>query len=90
MSTGEVFGLIAGVFTTGSLVPQVMRVFKNKSAGDISLLFNLMFLAGGLFWLSYGILDKLAPVIFWNVLGTILVTLLLIGKLKYGVARPKR
>ena len=87
MSIGEILGLIAGFFTTGSLVPQVIKVFKSKSAGDISLLFNLMFLAGGLLWLSYGIMDKLAPVIFWNTLATSMVILLLIGKLKYGTTK---
>jgi len=89
VSIGEVLGLAAGFFTTSSLIPQVIKIFKNKSAGDISLLFNLMFLAGGLLWLSYGILDKLVPVIFWNVLATSLVILLLIGKLKYGTAKGK-
>jgi MtN3 and saliva related transmembrane protein len=89
LSAGEILGLAAGLFTTGSLIPQVIKVFKSKSAGDISLLFNLMFLAGGLLWLSYGILDKLVPVIFWNVLATSLVIMLLIGKLKYGTAKDK-
>ena len=87
MSTGEIMGLVAGLFTTGSLIPQVIQVFKNKSAKDISLLFTLMFLAGGLLWLSYGIMDNLTPVIFWNTLANILVVLLLIGKLKYGMPR---
>jgi MtN3 and saliva related transmembrane protein len=84
LSIGDILGLMAGLFTTGSLIPQVIQVFKNKSAGDISLLFNLMYLAGGLLWLSYGIWDRLLPVIFWNTLATLLVILLLIGKLKYG------
>jgi MtN3 and saliva related transmembrane protein len=87
LSAGEILGLIAGLLTTGSLVPQVMKVYKSKSAGDISLLFNLMFLVGGLLWLSYGILDKLAPLIFWNGLAVLLVLLLLIGKLKYSSAK---
>jgi MtN3 and saliva related transmembrane protein len=87
LAIGEVLGLIAGLFTTGSLIPQVIHVFKNKSARDISLLFNLGFLVGGLLWLSYGILGHLTPVIIWNSLATLLVVLLLIGKLKYGTAR---
>jgi MtN3 and saliva related transmembrane protein len=87
LAIGEVLGLVAGLFTTGSLIPQVIHVFKNKSASDISLLFNLGFLAGGLLWLSYGILDKLTPVIIWNSLATLLVILLLIGKLKFGTAK---
>ncbi len=87
MTIGAILGLVAGLFTTGSLIPQVIQVFKNKSAGDISLLFNLMFLGGGLLWLSYGILDKLVPVIIWNTLATFLIVLLLIGKLKYGTGK---
>ena len=84
MAVGEILGLLAGIFTTGSLIPQVITVYRSKSARDISLLFNLMFLVGGLLWLGYGIVDKLVPVIFWNTLATILVIILLIGKLKYG------
>ena len=86
MSIGEILGLVAGLFTTGSLIPQVIHVFKHKSARDISLLFNLWFLMGGLLWLTYCILDKFTPVIIWNTLATLLVVLLLIGKLKYGTA----
>lgn len=84
MSISEILGLTAGLFTTGSLVPQVIKIYQRKSAEDISLIFNLLFLAGGLLWLSYGITDKLMPVIFWNSLATILVILMLIGKLKYN------
>jgi MtN3 and saliva related transmembrane protein len=90
LSTGEIMGLVAGLFTTGSLIPQVIQVFKNKSARDISLTFNLMFFAGGLLWLSYGILDELTPVIIWNSLALVFVVLLLIGKLKYGVAKNSK
>ncbi len=90
MSTGEILGLVAGLFTTGSLIPQVIQVFKNKSAKDISLLFTVMFFVGGLLWLTYGILDELTPVIFWNSLALIFVVLLLIGKLKYGVAKNSK
>jgi MtN3 and saliva related transmembrane protein len=84
LSFGEIMGLVAGLFTTGSIIPQVIQVFKRKSAGDISLLFNILFLLGGIFWLAYGIYDRLVPVIFWNTLSIMLVGALLIGKLKYG------
>ena len=84
MSFGEVFGLVAGLFTTSSLVPQVIRVFKLRSAHEISLLFNILFLVGGLLWLFYGISYRLFPVIMWNILGVVLTSALFIAKLKYG------
>jgi MtN3 and saliva related transmembrane protein len=81
---GEILGLAAGLFTTVSIIPQIIKVFKLRSAREISLLFNIMFLLGGMLWLSYGIIDKLLPVIVWNSLATVLVVALLVGKLKYG------
>lgn len=86
MPYGEILGLAGGLFTTVSFIPQIIKIFKSRSATDISLLFNIMFLAGGILWLAYGIISRLLPVIIWNSVATILVVALLIGKLKYGQA----
>ena len=84
MQFGEVLGLVAGAITTGSFVPQVIRVYKLKSAREISLIFNLLFVTGGLLWLSYGIYIHSFPIIFWNAIGVLLSLFLLVGKLRYG------
>ncbi len=81
---GEFFGLIAGAFTTFALIPQVIRVFKLKSAHEISLLFTILYLVGGLTWLTYGIVDRLFPVILWNAVATSLTAVLFYAKMKYG------
>jgi len=84
LSFGDIFGLIAGAFATGSLVPQVMRVFKLRSAREISLLFTALLLFGIILWLIYGIYFRLFPVILWNAVSGILMLTLLYAKLKYG------
>lgn len=84
MSSQDVFGFIGGVLTTAAMVPQVVRLYKIKSAVEISLLFTILLLAGMLFWLGYGILFHLFPVILWNAVGAALVATLLYAKLKYG------
>ena len=84
MTVGEVLGLIAGAFTTISLVPQVIRIFRLRSAREISLPFTSLYLVGGFFWLSYGIVQGLLPVIFWNAIATALTAALFYAKLKYG------
>jgi len=84
LSFGNILGLIAGAITTGSLVPQVIRVFRLKAAHEISLFFTLMFIVGDATWLAYGVIFKLPPVIFWNILAILLAGLLLYGKIKYG------
>ena len=84
MSGSELWGWIAGAFVTCSLIPQLIRVFKLKSAKEISILFNSLLLIGVLMWLGYGIALELLPVILWNAIGAILVAILLYAKLKYG------
>jgi MtN3 and saliva related transmembrane protein len=84
LSSQEVLGFIAGLLVTVSLVPQVIKIFRLKSAVEISLPFTVILLVGTLCWLGYGILFQLFPVIFWNAAGAGLVATLLSAKLKYG------
>ena len=84
MHLAESLGFVAGALVTCSLIPQIIRVFKLKSAREISMLFTTALLLGLFIWLAYGISLGLAPVIVWNAIGAILVTLLLYAKLKYG------
>jgi MtN3 and saliva related transmembrane protein len=83
MASSEILGLISGAFVTLSLIPQVMKVFKLKSAREISLMFTTLMFIGLLLWLGYGIWLNLLPVIIWNVIGAIIVALLLYAKIKY-------
>ena len=55
MSSAEYLGIVAGVFTTFAVVPQIIRVYKLKSAREISLIFTTSMLLGIVIWLVYGI-----------------------------------
>jgi MtN3 and saliva related transmembrane protein len=84
MSLADYLGLVAGGIVTVGLVPQVMRVYKLKSARDISFLFNLSLLSGMIMFLVYGVILELFPLILWNSIGMLLLIALLFGKWKYG------
>ena len=84
MLLGESLGFVAGALVTCSLIPQLVRVFKLRSAREISMLFNILLLLGVITWLAYGISFGLAPVILWNAIGAALVAGLVYAKLKYG------
>ena len=84
MSFAESLGFVAGALVTCSLIPQLIRVFKLKSAREISTLFTSLLLLGLICWLAYGIILGLTPVIIWNTIGGVLVVTLLYAKLKYG------
>jgi MtN3 and saliva related transmembrane protein len=81
----EILGWIAGALVTFSLIPQIIRVFKLKSAREISLAFNSLLFAGTLLWLGYGIAKSLLPLIVYNAMGAVLMALLLAAKLRYGM-----
>ena len=59
-------GLIAAVCTTVSFVPQLIRVWRLRSAREISLTMFLVFSLGTFLWLLYGILIRSLPVILAN------------------------
>ena len=84
MSSAEYLGFFAGFLTTFSLVPQIMRVYKLKSAREISLLFTTSMLLGVIVWLIYGIVLDLGSVKIWNSVNVALNGWLLFAKLKYG------
>jgi MtN3 and saliva related transmembrane protein len=77
-------GFVAGAIVSFSYLPQIIRVFRLKSAHEISYLFTTFLLIGILLWLTYGIIFHLGPVILWNAVGGIQAAVLLYAKIKYG------
>lgn len=84
MSSSEYLGIAAGLMTTFAIVPQIIRVYKLKSAREISFLYNTAMLLGVIIWLVYGIVLGLFPLIIWNSIGIFLNGWLLFTKVKYG------
>jgi MtN3 and saliva related transmembrane protein len=70
-------GLLSGVCTTISFLPQVVRTFRTASAGDISWGWLLLFAAGVTGWLTYGILRGDLPITVTNT-GTLTLVLALV------------
>lgn len=84
MQLTESLGFVGGALVACSMIPQLIRVFKLKSAREISILFTTLLLLGMICWLAYGVYLSLTPVILWNAIGAVLVSLLMYAKLKYG------
>jgi MtN3 and saliva related transmembrane protein len=80
----ELLGFIGGALTTMGFIPQVWRLFRLRSAHEISLPFTIFFIVGIGFWLSYGISKWLPSVIIWNAITFVLGWAMLYAKLRYG------
>lgn len=81
-------GSIAAVCTTGAFVPQVLRVWRLKSAAEISLATFTAFAAGTFTWLLYGLLIGSLPVILANGITFVLSIVIVVLKLVYGRRGP--
>jgi MtN3 and saliva related transmembrane protein len=76
-------GIAAGVCTAVSLLPQLIKIIKEKKAEDISYVMLFVLLAGIAGWVYYGILKKDYPIIITNSF-SFLVNCLIIGfSMKY-------
>ena len=60
-------GIVAGVCTAVSLLPQLAKIIKKKKADDISYFMLFILIAGLSLWIWYGIEKKDYPIIFTNV-----------------------
>lgn len=85
--SAEHLGFIAGAITTISFVPQVIRVYRNKSGRDVSAWMMLLLAAGTLLWLIYGIMIGGVPIIAANAVTFTLVVVIFILKLYYARGR---
>ena len=83
MDVIQILGLGAGALTTISLLPQVIKTYKSKSAKDLSLSTFWLFWSGVLLWAIYGIIEKDIPVMAANILTLILATILLFFKFRF-------
>ena len=62
----QVIGIVAGICTGVSLVPQLIKIIKEKKAEDISWFMLFILLAGLALWVWYGILKTDYPIIVTN------------------------
>ncbi|KAF0814349.1 Sugar transporter SemiSWEET [Andreprevotia sp. IGB-42] len=86
MTLIDLLGLAAGVCTTAAFVPQVLMVWRTRSARDISLGMYGLFVTGVALWLVYGVLAGAMPVMVANGVTLLLASAVLLMKLRFDRA----
>jgi len=90
VTAADAIGLAAGVLTTLAFVPQVIRVWRTRSARDLSLASFAIFTVGVALWLAYGIAIGALPVIVANAVTLVLAGAILVMKLVFDRAKRRR
>ena len=84
MDVVSLYGYLGATCTTISFIPQIIKIWKEKQAKDISLGMYLLFTFGIMMWLVYGILLGEFPIIIANSLTLVFAVTVLLLKYKYG------
>jgi MtN3 and saliva related transmembrane protein len=83
MGFTEILGYSAGVITTLTFLPQVIKTWKERSARDVSLWMFIIAATNEVMWIGYGILKDDWVIILTNAV-VLILSLTMIGlKLKY-------
>ncbi len=77
-------GYAAAACTTGAYIPQVIRLWRTRSTGDISLKMFLVLVTGLALWLTYGFWNGEMPLILANGVTLMLASTILYFKVRHG------
>lgn len=62
----SILGMIAGLLTSASMLPQCIKMVKTKSTKDVSVISLSMNITGMLLWDIYGMILHDVPLVLWN------------------------
>jgi MtN3 and saliva related transmembrane protein len=80
----ESLATFVGIVSSFAMIPQVYRIFKRKSAKDISIsTYSFMFVAG-LIWVLYGLNIQSFPIVVTNLIGSLTMLGIVAGWVLYG------
>jgi MtN3 and saliva related transmembrane protein len=83
MNWTQIIGLAAGILTSSSLLPQVIKTLKEKKAEDVSLLMLIVLQAGLILWITYGIKRNDLPIIATNSFSLLVNIFMVILRIRY-------
>ena len=83
MALVDIVGTVAALFTTLAFVPQVIQIWRTRSASSVSMPMYVIFTAGVLLWLAYGLMLVSWPIIGCNIVTLVLALSVIVMKLKF-------
>jgi MtN3 and saliva related transmembrane protein len=89
MEINELLGISAGVLTSYSRVPQIVKTWKTRSAGGLSVGMYAMICTGSVLWLIYGGITGRLAILLASAVSLALNVILLVFRFRFGNAGPK-
>lgn len=80
----EIAGTLAGILSIASFVPQLLRIHRRRSAGDVSLAMYVGLVVASALWVFYGYVRGAQALLVTNVLVAVIALLIMALKLRYA------
>ena len=84
MNTTQWIGIAAGVLTSISMLPQLIKIIKEKKAEDVSIIMLLVLMSGLALWAVYGFMREDWPIIITNLFSFSLNCVVLFFRIRYS------
>jgi MtN3 and saliva related transmembrane protein len=89
MESTQIVGIVAGILTASSLLPQVIKTLKEKKAAEVSKGMLITLMSGVALWIYYGILREDLPIIVTNCFSLLVNFVMMFLRIKYGDKKVK-
>ncbi len=83
MDFTQIIGIVAGILTAVSMLPQLLKILKEKKAENVSVWMLIVLILGLALWTVYGVLKKDWPIIVTNCFSISLNAVLMFFRYKY-------
>ena len=83
MDFTQLVGIVAGILTAVSMLPQLLKILKEKKAENVSVWMLLILILGLALWTIYGVMKKDWPIIVTNSFSILLNLVLVFFRYKY-------
>lgn len=77
-------GVVAGVCSMTSFIPQIVKILRERSAAAVSLHMYAVTIVGFICWTAFGVLTESWPVTFANAVCLSLVITIFVLRLRFG------
>lgn len=83
-SLSTLAGTVAGILSVVAFLPQAWRIYRRRSAADVSLAMYLTLIAASLLWMAYAWTLGSMPLFFTNLVIGAIAFLIALLKLRHG------
>lgn len=79
----QIIGIMAGICTSVSLLPQLIKIIKEKKVEDLSPFMLLILFTGLSLWVYYGVLREDWPIIITNSFSVLINGIMIVLLFRY-------